>query len=109
MAILLSLSTAAFGSDYKIDSNHAHARFEIDHFGTTTNKGGFYGLAGNVQFNLKAKTGFISVTIPVRNLVTGTPEFDKHLKMLISLTLISFLKFAFNQQNGISKTTRLAK
>ncbi|MGB4882863.1 MAG: YceI family protein [Neisseria sp.] len=80
LAILLSLSTAAFGSDYKIDSNHAHARFEIDHFGTTTNKGGFYGLAGNVQFNLKAKTGFISVTIPVRNLVTGTPEFDKHLK-----------------------------
>ncbi|UOO81144.1 YceI family protein [Uruburuella testudinis] len=80
-AALLAVAAAGVSAaEYKIDSNHANARFAIDHFGTTTNTGGFYGLNGIVRFDPQAKTGSISVTIPVSSLNTGISGFDNHLK-----------------------------
>ena len=38
-------------TSYKLDPNHANVRFAIDHFGTTTNTGGFYGLTGDMEYN----------------------------------------------------------
>ncbi len=78
---LLSLAaTGAFAADYKIDSHHTNARFAIDHFGTSTNVGGFYNLSGNVQFDPQAKSGFVGITIPVDSFNTGNEQFDNHLK-----------------------------
>ena len=79
-ALLAVTAASAFAADYKIDSNHANARFAVDHFGTSTNTGGFYGLTGNVKFDAKAKTGAVDVKIPVNNLSTGISGFDGHLK-----------------------------
>ena len=73
-------AAGALAADYKIDSKHANARFAIDHFGTTTNTGGFYGLTGNLKFDPKAGTGFVDVTIPISSLNTGVEAFDQHLK-----------------------------
>ncbi|MDO5638806.1 MAG: YceI family protein [Neisseria sp.] len=81
LATLLTVAAAgAFAADYKIDSNHANARFAVDHFGTSTNTGGFYGLNGDVKFDPKAKTGAVNVVIPVSSLNTGISGFDEHLK-----------------------------
>lgn len=80
-AILLVVASATVvAAEYKIDSNHTNARFAIDHFGTTTNTGGFYGLTGQLQFDPDHKTGSIDLTIPVKNLMTGNAQFDAHLK-----------------------------
>lgn len=74
------LAVTAQASTYQIDSAHTNARFAIDHFGTSTNTGGFYGLEGTVEFDPSKKTGSVDVSIPVENLQTGLEAFDVHLK-----------------------------
>lgn len=81
MALLAVMcATGAAAAEYKIDSNHANARFAANHFGTSTNTGGFYGLSGTVQYDPKAQTGSVDIVIPLSTLNTGLPGFDKHLK-----------------------------
>ena len=67
-------------TSYKIDPNHANVRFAIDHFGTTTNQGGFYGVTGDLNYNPAKNTGSINVDIPVNSLDTGNEHFTNHLK-----------------------------
>lgn len=81
--IILTILAAAFGTaqadTYKIDSHHANARFAIDHFGTSTNTGGFYNLNGTVEYNPQARTGKVSLDIPIANLSSGNDHFNRHL------------------------------
>ena len=49
------LASAASAAVYKVDEFHTNARFAIDHFNTSTNVGGIYGLTGNLEFD-RAKT-----------------------------------------------------
>lgn len=79
-ALVLGIAAPAFSADYQIDPAHANARFSIDHFGTTTNHGGFYNLTGEVKFDAKAKTGSVDITIPVETINTGVDAFNAHLK-----------------------------
>ena len=72
--------SVAQGATYEIDPAHTNARFAIDHFNTSTNVGGFYGLTGSLDFNPAAKTGSVSITIPVSSLQTGSEGFNNHLK-----------------------------
>lgn len=76
----LALAGVAHAGTYEVDSYHTNARFAIDHFNTSTNVGGFYGLKGTLDFDLTAKTGKIDITIPVANLQTGSDAFTGHLK-----------------------------
>ena len=78
--LLAVAAGAASAATYTIDSHHANARFAIDHFGATTNTGGFYNLTGTVAFDPKAQTGSVDVRIPVSSLNTGNARFDEHLK-----------------------------
>ena len=59
-------------TSYKLDPNHANVRFAIDHFGTTTNQGGFYGVTGDLNYNPAKNTGSINVDIPVNSLTRVT-------------------------------------
>lgn len=68
------------GANYTLDPAHANVRFAIDHYGTTTNQGGFYGVTGDLQFNPAKQTGAIDVIIPISTLKTGNEHFDNHLK-----------------------------
>lgn len=76
----LTLAGMANAQTYTIDAMHTHARFAIDHMGTSTNHGGFYNLTGELQFDKKAKKGYIDITIPTANLDTGIQMFNEHLK-----------------------------
>lgn len=76
----LALSVAANADTYTIDEMHTHARFSIDHMGTSTNHGGFYGLTGKVEFDPAVKTGFIGINIPMTSLDTNIKAFTEHLK-----------------------------
>lgn len=81
LASLLAISAAtASAATYKIDSFHTNARFMIDHFGTSTNVGGIYGLEGKVNFDAAKRTGSIDVKMPLANLQTGSEHFTNHLK-----------------------------
>ncbi|SSY80760.1 YceI family protein [Alysiella crassa] len=81
LASIIALSAAtASAASYKIDSAHTNARFEIDHFGTSSNVGGIYGLEGKLDFDLAKRTGSIDVKLPLANLQTGSQHFTDHLK-----------------------------
>ncbi|WP_435979448.1 YceI family protein [Psychrobacter sp. DM4] len=74
------LSVLAHSAMYEIDPNHTAARFSVDHFGTSTNAGGFYGLTGIIDYQPEDEQGFVGITIPMGSLSTGLKAFDTHLK-----------------------------
>lgn len=81
LALVLAACAATAGAaDYKIDSAHTNARFAIDHFNTSTNVGGFYGIEGGLQFDAAKRTGSIDVRVPMKNLQTSSDAFTHHLK-----------------------------
>ena len=79
-ALIAATALSAGATTYKVDSHHANARFAIDHFNTSTNVGGFYGLTGTVDFDQAARKGKIDITIPMSALQTGSEHFTQHLK-----------------------------
>lgn len=74
------LSTLGHAATYELDPNHTAVRFSVDHFGTSTNAGGFYNLSGMLEYAPKAQKGFVGLTIPMGSLSTGIKAFDNHLK-----------------------------
>lgn len=79
LPILFASVVAAQAVDYKIDPVHTNARFNIDHFNTSTNHGGFYGIEGDITFSEEDMSGEINVSIPVNTLNTGSKAFDGHI------------------------------
>ncbi|WP_227674595.1 YceI family protein [Psychrobacter jeotgali] len=74
------LSTLGHAATYELDPHHTAVRFSVDHFGTTTNAGGFYNLSGNLEYAPEEQKGFIGLTIPMGSLSTGIKAFDGHLR-----------------------------
>lgn len=79
-AVAVMASSAAYADTYVIDPAHTFATFEATHMGTSTNRGRFDKKEGMVEFDRKAKTGKVDITIDTGSINTGTPGFDKHLK-----------------------------
>ncbi len=76
---LLLLATcigSSHAATYLLQPNNSNVRFEIDHFNTSTNSGGFYNVTGQLQYDPKAKTGSVSLVIPINSLNTGNKAFD---------------------------------
>jgi len=65
---------------YAVDPTHTFARFEIEHFGATVNRGRFDQKEGTVTFDKAAKAGKVDITFHVASVNTGTPAFEQHLK-----------------------------
>lgn len=53
MLVAAIAAVSANAATYKIDPYHANARFSIDHFGTSSNVGGFYNLTGELQLDVE--------------------------------------------------------
>lgn len=80
MFLLTGCMTSAQATTYLLEPNNSNVRFEIDHFKTSTNSGGFYNLTGQLDYDKTAKTGYISLVIPINSLNTGNAAFDTVLK-----------------------------
>ena len=110
---------AANAANYEVDTFHTNARFTIDHFGTSSNVGGIYGLKGNMQFDLAKRTGSIDIALPLANLQTGSQDFTHHLQSADLFNAEKFpemrfvsTKFNFNGKKLVSvdgKSTLLGK
>ncbi len=80
LSIMTSTMMGAYAATYLIEPNNSNVRFEIDHFNTSTNTGGFYNLTGQLEYDPTAKKGSISLVIPINSLNTGNKAFDIVLK-----------------------------
>jgi polyisoprenoid-binding protein YceI len=78
--VLFASAAQAQSATYAIDPTHTFVTFEIDHFGTTTNRGRFDKKEGTVQFDRAGKTGKVDITLDTSSVNTGTAPFDGHLK-----------------------------
>lgn len=108
LTTLVALSATAHSATYQIDPFHTNARFSIDHFGTSTNVGGFYGLTGEVQFDASKRTGKIDVKIPVANLQTGSNEFTGHLKSADLFHAEKFPEMRFQSTKFVFKGNKVS-
>ena len=77
--VLVFFSLSATAQEYRFDPTHTNARFNIDHFNTSTNHGGFYNIEGELHFDPQHEIGTLSVTIPVKTLNTGVDAFNQHM------------------------------
>ncbi len=95
MATLLAGAAHAAPASYAIDPTHTFVTFEIDHFGTTTNRGRFDKKEGTVQFDRAGKTGKVDIAFDTTSINTGTAAFDKHLQSEDLFNAAKFPKLRF--------------
>ncbi|MDO4998417.1 MAG: YceI family protein [Neisseria sp.] len=77
---IIAAAATAHAATYEIDPYHSNARFEIDHFNTSSNVGGVYEIKGEVEFDAKRKTGSANIVLPVANLQASSKAFTEHLQ-----------------------------
>lgn len=91
-------------TSYSIDPSHTFVTFEVNHFGTSTNRGRFDKKEGSIQLDKTAKTGSVALTLETGSINTGTSAFDKHLQSdnffnSASFPVAKFVANSFNFQN----------
>ncbi|WP_367107511.1 YceI family protein [uncultured Psychrobacter sp.] len=74
--LLIGGIASSHGATYLLEPANSNVRFAIDHFNTSTNTGGFYNLTGQLEYDQRAKTGNVSLVIPINTLNTGNKAFD---------------------------------
>jgi polyisoprenoid-binding protein YceI len=80
VAALASASAAGAPVTYRFDPDQTFITFEVRHFGTSTLRGRFGPVQGDVQLDRAAGTGDLRLRIPVGTVDTGVPALDARLK-----------------------------
>ncbi|MEJ5999637.1 YceI family protein [Paucibacter soli] len=78
-ALAAGLAQAETAS-YAVDPTHTFVTYEIQHFGTSTNRGRFDKKEGSVQLDRAAKTGKVEISFELAGVNTGVAPLDKHLQ-----------------------------
>ena len=76
----LAMPAAAEPAAYVLDPTHSFVHFEIRHFGTSTIRGRFGPLNGNVTLDRTAGRGNIDLAIDTASVSTGLRVFDSRLR-----------------------------
>lgn len=95
---LLCLAGFAQAADYRIDPDHTFVMFEVLHNGTSTVRGRFDDITGQVQFDRDARTGQAVIRIDPASLSTGSKGFDEHMQGA------DFLQVGAHPQVGFAST-----
>lgn len=80
LAAGLLSSSGVSAAGFRIDPTHTFARFEIDHFGATTNRGRFRLKEGALAFSAVDETGTVDISFDATSVSTGTPAFDAKVR-----------------------------
>ena len=65
---------------YTLDPDHSWVHFEVMHFGTSTTRGRFGPVTGDVVLDRQARTGSIALRIPTASVDTGLAFFNSRLR-----------------------------
>ena len=77
-----SIASVAAGAAavYRLDPTHTFVHWEVVHMGTSTIRGRFGKVAGNVQFDAKAHTLDVGMTVDTNSVDSGVPLLDALLR-----------------------------
>lgn len=79
-ALALSGRALAAPQDYRLDPTHSFITFEVLHFNTSTLRGRFGPLHGEVSLDREAKQGRVQVVVDTQPVSTGLPVLDARLR-----------------------------
>jgi polyisoprenoid-binding protein YceI len=85
-AVFIALTGAALAAAraepqrYALDPAHSFVHFELMHFGTSTIRGRFGPARGSVTLDREARSGEVSIELPMASVSTGVAPFDAHLR-----------------------------
>jgi len=80
---VLALAAGAAGAEpqrYVLDPEHAFVHFEVRHFSTSTLRGRFGPISGEVTLDREARRGEVGLRVPTANVYTGVPVLDARLR-----------------------------
>jgi len=82
MLCLLALAAPARAEPvvYRLDPQHSFVTFEVLHFGTSTLRGRFGPIDGQVELDRESRSGWASLSIATAGVDTGLPAFDARLR-----------------------------
>jgi polyisoprenoid-binding protein YceI len=80
LALSLAAPAQAEPVIYRLDPQHSFVHFEVMHFGTSTLRGRFGPMDGQVELDRQARSGWLSLSIPTAGVDTGMPAFDARLR-----------------------------
>ena len=79
LMILAATSATAASTTYRIDPEHTHPSFEVDHFGgLSTWRGTFKKTTGTVEIDTAAKTGTVDVIIDTATVDFAHDKLNAH-------------------------------
>ncbi len=82
-ACLLALHAVAAQAQnvtYALDPAHTRVHWEVVHFGTSTSRGRFDGIAGSLQLNAAAATGEVSIAVNTASVNTGVAPLNSVMR-----------------------------
>lgn len=104
--LLIFFSSCVLGSEkYTLDPNHSYVNWHASHFGFSSPSGKWLANGSLILDKEKPENSKITVTIKMADLVTGIPEFDKHLKdkMFLNVKKFPTATFESNKVEVIDK------
>lgn len=77
----LSASAADTTENYTFDASHTYVLWHVNHFGYSIQSGKFAMVEGSLTLDdTKPQNSKVNVTINTKDIVTGVPKLDEHLK-----------------------------
>jgi len=79
LPLLCAVPALVQAAEYKTDADHTFVYFEVLHNGTSTVRGRFDTVDGDIAFDRQAKTGQARIRVDMKSISTGSRGFDEHL------------------------------
>ena len=76
-ALLLSGAAAAAPEHFRVDPNHTHPMFEVDHFGLSLWRGLFKSTTGTVTLDRERRTGTVDIVIDTASVDFGHDQLNQ--------------------------------
>jgi polyisoprenoid-binding protein YceI len=80
LALVAAAGAHAAPLTYTLDPEHSFVNFEVLHFGTSTLRGRFGPIGGDVVLDREAQRGEVGLRIPTAGVSTGLPVLDARLR-----------------------------
>jgi polyisoprenoid-binding protein YceI len=77
---LLASRAAAQEARYAIDPERSFVHWEVVHFATSTMRGRFGPIVGEIRYDTRSGRGQLGIVIDTNSLSTGSPLFDARLR-----------------------------
>jgi polyisoprenoid-binding protein YceI len=109
-AVLAAPRTAsAEPATYVLDPDHSFVHFEIQHFATSTSRGRFGPVRGEVSLDRSAGRGEVALRVPTTSVDTGMPVFNARIRQADLLASEAYPEAFFVARNFRFEGPRLAE